>query len=164
MIVTHLSAVVGYTPSSPQNLAGASIKTSHVQLSRLIPSSSTLRLPPSSSLLSSHALFALVKSCKDLDFRLQPSIWKYNIGFQNSNLLHLADKYDNVGVAEALLQHNANINAFYRGKAPLMRALKYSSAAVRELLLNRRVLDINIQNKRTKAPCRMPSTTEPIPP
>jgi ankyrin repeat protein len=59
----------------------------------------------------------------------------YNIEFQNSNLLHLAVKYDNVGLAEALLQHNANINAFYRGKTPLMRALKHASAAVRELLL-----------------------------
>ncbi|KAJ5481497.1 hypothetical protein N7475_000309 [Penicillium sp. IBT 31633x] len=65
----------------------------------------------------------------------------------NSNLLHLAVKYDNVGLAEALLQHNANINAFYRGKTPLMSALQYSSAAVRELLLNRRELDINIQNQ-----------------
>ncbi|KAJ5474098.1 hypothetical protein N7475_003664 [Penicillium sp. IBT 31633x] len=97
--------------------------------------------------LDGSALFALAGSCKDLDFRLQPSIWKYNIKFQNSNLLHLAVKYDNVGLAEALLQHNANINAFYRGKSPLMRALKYSSAAVRELLLDHRELDINIQNQ-----------------
>ena len=59
----------------------------------------------------------------------------------------MAVKYDNVGLAEALLQHNANINAFYRGKTPLMRAIQYSSAAVRELLLNRRDLDINIQNQ-----------------
>ena len=93
------------------------------------------------------ALFALAKSCKDLDFRLQPSIWKYNIKFQNSNLLHLAVKYDNIGLAEVLLRHNANINAFYRGKTPLMRALKYSSAAVRDLLLSRGDLDINIQNQ-----------------
>jgi ankyrin repeat protein len=93
------------------------------------------------------ALFALAKTCKDLDSRLQPSIWKYNVKFQNSNLLHLATKDDNVGLAEALLQHNANINAFYRGKTPLMRALQYSSAAVRELLLKRQELDINIQNQ-----------------
>ena len=97
--------------------------------------------------LDGSALFALAGSCRDFDFRLQPSIWKYNIGFQNSNLLHLAVKYDNVGLAEALLQHNANINAFYRGKTPLMRALQYSSSAVRDLLLNRRELDINIQNQ-----------------
>ena len=97
--------------------------------------------------LDGSALFALAKSCKDLDFRLQPSIWKYNIRFQNSNMLHLAVKYDNVGLAEALLRHNANINAFYRGKTPLMRALKYSSAGVRELLLNHRDLDINVQNQ-----------------
>ena len=99
------------------------------------------------SYLDGSALFALAKSCKDFDFKLQPSIWKYNIKFQNSNLLHLAVKYDNVGLAEALLRHNANINAFYRGKTPLMRALKYSSAAVRDLLLNRGDLDINIQNQ-----------------
>ncbi|CAG8892884.1 unnamed protein product [Penicillium nalgiovense] len=97
--------------------------------------------------LDGSALFALAKSCKDLDFRLQPSTWKYNIRFQNSNLLQLAVKYDNVGLADALLQHNANINAFYRGKTPLMRALKYSSAAVRELLLSHRDLDINIQKQ-----------------
>ncbi|KAJ5473975.1 hypothetical protein N7475_003541, partial [Penicillium sp. IBT 31633x] len=97
--------------------------------------------------LDGSALFALAKSCNDLDFRLQPSIWKYNIRFQNSNLLHLAVKYDNVGLADALLLHNANINAFYRGKTPLMWALKYSSAAVRELLLSHRDLDINIQNQ-----------------
>ncbi|KAF2999595.1 hypothetical protein E8E15_000477 [Penicillium rubens] len=63
--------------------------------------------------LDGSALFALASSCKDLDFRLQPSIWKYNVTFENSNLLHLAVKYDNAGLAEALLQHNANINAFY---------------------------------------------------
>ncbi|KAJ5382323.1 hypothetical protein N7517_000234 [Penicillium concentricum] len=97
--------------------------------------------------LDGSALFALGKSCKNLHFRLQPNIWKYKTKFQNSNLLHLAVKYDNVGLAEVLLQHNANINAFYRGKTPLMRALKYSSAAVRELLLNRRDLGINIQNQ-----------------
>jgi ankyrin repeat protein len=93
------------------------------------------------------AIFALARSCTNLYLKLQPSIWKYNIKFQNSNLLHLAVKYDNVGLAEALLQNNANINAFYRGKTPLMRALKYSSAAMRELLLNHRDLDINIQNQ-----------------
>lgn len=92
-------------------------------------------------------MFALAKSCKDLDFRLQPSIWRYNIKFQNSNLLHLAVKDDNVDLAAVLLQHNANINAFYRGKTPLMRAFQYSSAAMRELLLNRRELDINIPNQ-----------------
>ncbi|CAG8091062.1 unnamed protein product, partial [Penicillium nalgiovense] len=59
--------------------------------------------------LDGSALFALAGSCKDVDFRLQPRTWKYNIRFQNNNLLHLAVKYDNVGLAEALLQHNANI-------------------------------------------------------
>ncbi|CAG8274700.1 unnamed protein product [Penicillium olsonii] len=97
--------------------------------------------------LDGSALFALARSCKDLDFRLQPSIWRYNIKFQNSNLLHMAVKDDNVDLAAALLQHNANMNAFYRGKTPLMRAFQYSSAAMRELLLNRRELDINIQNQ-----------------
>ncbi|KAI3092206.1 hypothetical protein CBS147333_10239 [Penicillium roqueforti] len=93
------------------------------------------------------AIFALARSCTILYLRLQPSIWKYNIEFQNSNLLNLAAKTDNVGLAEALLQYKANINAFYRGKTPLMRALQYSSAAVRELLLNCRDLGINIQNQ-----------------
>ena len=79
--------------------------------------------------------------------RLQPSIWKYNSKFQNSNLLRLAVKYDHVGLTEALLQHKANINTFYGGKTPLIRALKYSSAAVRDPLLNRRDLDINVQNQ-----------------
>ncbi|CAG8647410.1 unnamed protein product, partial [Penicillium salamii] len=35
----------------------------------------------------------------------------------------------------------------YRGKTPLMRAFQYSSAAMRELLLNRQELEINIQNQ-----------------
>ncbi|CAG8022806.1 unnamed protein product [Penicillium salamii] len=90
-------------------------------------------LPWIVSHLDGSAIFALAKSCKDLDVRLQPSIWKYNIKVQNSNLLHLT--------------YNANINAFYRGKTPLMRALKYSSAAVHVLLLDHRDLDINIQNQ-----------------
>ncbi|CAG7977422.1 unnamed protein product [Penicillium salamii] len=97
--------------------------------------------------LDGSAMSALAKSCKDLDFRLQPSIWRYNIKFQNSNLLHLAVQDDNVDVAAVLLQHNANINAFYRGKTPLMRAFQYSSAAMRELLLSRRELDLNIHNQ-----------------
>ncbi|KZN87774.1 Ankyrin-1 [Penicillium chrysogenum] len=82
------------------------------------------------SRLDGGAVFALARSCTTLYLKLQPSTWKYNIKFQNSNLLHLAVKYDNVGLAEALLQYNANINAFYRGKTPLMRAFQYSSAAV----------------------------------
>ncbi|CAG8906285.1 unnamed protein product [Penicillium salamii] len=97
--------------------------------------------------LDGSAMFALAKSCKDLDFRIQRSIWRYNIKFQNSNLLHLAVKDDNVDLAAALLQHNANINAFYRGKTPLMRAFQYYSAAMRELLLNRRELELNIHNQ-----------------
>ncbi|KAJ5098402.1 hypothetical protein N7532_005403, partial [Penicillium argentinense] len=101
--------------------------------------------------LDGSAISALAKSCKGLDLRLQSSIRKYNSKFQNSNLLHLAVKYDNVSLAEALLQHNANINAFYRGKYPLLRALKYSSAAVRDLLLNRRDLDINLQNQARRS-------------
>jgi hypothetical protein len=107
--------------------------------------------------LDGSALFALAGSCKDFDFRLQASIWKYNIKFQNSNLLHLAVKYDNVALAEALLQNNTNINAFYRGKTPLIRAPKYSSAAVCELLSTSKI-------KRAAAPCRMPCTMEISPP
>ncbi|CAG7959597.1 unnamed protein product [Penicillium salamii] len=70
-----------------------------------------------------------------------------NIKFQNSNLLHLAVKDDNVDLAAALLQHNADIKAFFRGKTPLMRSFQYASAAMRELLLNRQELEINIQNQ-----------------
>ncbi|CAG7970392.1 unnamed protein product [Penicillium salamii] len=97
--------------------------------------------------LDSSALFALTRSYKDLDFRLQPNIWKYNIKFQNSNLLHLAVKDNNIDLTTTLLQHNANINTFYRKKTPLMRIFQYSSVAMRKLLLNRRELDINIHNQ-----------------
>ncbi|CDM38574.1 Ankyrin repeat-containing domain [Penicillium roqueforti FM164] len=55
---------------------------------------------------------------------------------------HLDD--NNVDLTAALLQHNTNINAFYRGKIPLIRAFQYSSTAIHKLLLNRRELDINI--------------------
>ncbi|CAG8906384.1 unnamed protein product [Penicillium salamii] len=65
----------------------------------------------------------------------------------NELLLWIVFKDDNVNLAAVLLQHNANINAFYRGKTPLMRAFQYSSAAMRELLLNRRELDLNIHNQ-----------------
>lgn len=99
------------------------------------------------SYLNGSAIFSLARSCTILYSRLQPSIWKYNVKFQNSNLLHLAAKTGNVRFAEALLRHNANINAFYRGKTPLMRALQYPSTAVRELLLSHRELDINLQNQ-----------------
>jgi hypothetical protein len=49
------------------------------------------------------AIFALARSYTNLCLRLQPSIWKYNVKFQNSNLLHLAVKYNNASLTEALL-------------------------------------------------------------
>ena len=59
-----LSGATGYTPSSPQNLAEASIKRHpHIQPSHFSPlfsSSLILRLLPSPNLLSNHGLFQLV--------------------------------------------------------------------------------------------------------
>jgi ankyrin repeat protein len=46
-----------------------------------------------------------------------------------------------------LLHHGANVNAFFRGRTPVMRALKYSSSAVLKLLLESPRLDIDIQNR-----------------
>ncbi|OQE69395.1 hypothetical protein PENNAL_c0136G09986 [Penicillium nalgiovense] len=92
---------------------------------------------------ASHVLTSLTSPSPTLHLLLAP----IRCPIMNSNLLHLAVKDDNVDLAAALLQHNANINAFYRGKTPLMRAFQYSSAAMRELLLNRRELDINIHNQ-----------------
>jgi ankyrin repeat protein len=102
--------------------------------------------------LDGSAIFAHARSCTILYLKLQPSIWKYNIKFQNSNLLHPAAKTNDVDLAEALLQSNANINTLYRGKTPLMRALHYFSAAVRDLLLKTSAFRI----KRGRAPCGMP--------
>jgi len=50
-------------------------------------------------------------------------------------------------LAESLLEHGANVNAFYQGKTPVMRALEYSSYDVLQLLLASSALDINLQNR-----------------
>jgi ankyrin repeat protein len=76
---------------------------------------------------------------------------QFNIEYQNSNLLGLAAKDDNVGFALLLLHHGANVNAFFRGRTPVMRALKYSSSAVLKLLLESPRLDINIQNRERES-------------
>ena len=97
--------------------------------------------------LEGSAIFALARSCRNLYSRLQPAILKFNIQYQNSNLLHLAATTNNIALAEILLQYNANVNASFRGKTPLMRALKHSSIEVLKLLLEDPALEINIQNK-----------------
>jgi len=101
--------------------------------------------------LEGNATFALAGSCRNLYNRLQPTILKFNIQYQNSNLLHLAARDNNIALAETLLHYNANVNAFFRGKSPLMRALKYSSVSVFKLLLQCPKLDINIQNQAQKS-------------
>lgn len=50
-------------------------------------------------------------------------------------------------LAESLLEHGANVNAFCQGKTPVMRALEYSSYDVLQLLLASSALDINLQNR-----------------
>ncbi|CAI7600315.1 unnamed protein product [Penicillium pancosmium] len=65
----------------------------------------------------------------------------------NSNLLGLAAKDDNVDLTLMLLYQGANVNAFFRRRTPVMRALIYSSSAVLKLLLKSSRLDINVQNR-----------------
>jgi len=96
--------------------------------------------------LDGKATIALRKSCKNLYDRLQPVFLKYNIKYQNSNLLNLAAKTNNVSLAHAMLGYHANVNAFFRGKTPIMRALKQSSTEVLRLLLKTPGVDINLQN------------------
>ncbi|CAI7646031.1 unnamed protein product, partial [Penicillium manginii] len=54
---------------------------------------------------------------------------------------------NDIDLAERLLYRRADVNAFFRGKTPVMRALKYSSYDVLQLLLESPTLDINLQNQ-----------------
>ncbi|KAJ5415026.1 hypothetical protein N7509_000124 [Penicillium cosmopolitanum] len=54
---------------------------------------------------------------------------------------------NDIDLAERLLQRKADVNAFFRGKTPVMRALKYSSHDVLQLLLESPTLNINLQNQ-----------------
>ncbi|KAJ5568960.1 hypothetical protein N7450_011446 [Penicillium hetheringtonii] len=103
------------------------------------------------SYLQGSAKFALARSCKILYHQLRPVILKFNIDYQNSNLLGMAAKDDNITLARWLLDYGANINAFFRGKTPVMRAIKHSSSTVLLLLLNSPGLDINLQNREQES-------------
>jgi hypothetical protein len=93
-------------------------------------------------------MVSLGKSCWNLYCRLQPSILKYNIQYQNSNLLHLAARDNDYARAELLLLYSANANTFLHGKTPLMRAIQHGSIDVLELLLSHRNIDVRIQNRK----------------
>lgn len=100
--------------------------------------------------LHGSAKFAFARSCRALYHRLRPVILQFNVEYQNSNLLGLAAKVDDVGLTELLLHHGANVNAFFRGKTPVMRAIKYSSSAVLKILLESPGQDINVQNRQQR--------------
>lgn len=103
------------------------------------------------SYLHGSAKFALARSCITLYHQLRPVILKFNIDYQNSNLLGLAAKDDNIQLARLLLGYGANINVFFRGKTPVMRAIKNSSPNVLTFLLDSPGLDINIQNREQES-------------
>jgi ankyrin repeat protein len=92
-------------------------------------------------------MVSLGKSCWNLYCRLQPSILKYNIQHQNSNLLHLAARDNDYARAELMLLYGANANTFLRGKTPLMRAIQHGSIDVLEFLLSHQKIDLRIQNR-----------------
>ncbi|CEJ62514.1 hypothetical protein PMG11_11011 [Penicillium brasilianum] len=92
-------------------------------------------------------MVSLGKSCWNLYCRLQPSILKYNIQYQNSDLLHLAARDNDYARAELLLLYGANANTFPHGKTPLMRAIQHGSIDVLELLLSHQKIDLRIQNR-----------------
>ena len=97
--------------------------------------------------LDGNAISAFGISCKNIHDRLQPATLKFNIEYQNSNLLHLAAKTNHVSLAEAMLDYQVNVNAFFRGKTPIMRALEHSATEVLKLLLKTPGVDINLQNQ-----------------
>lgn len=75
-----------------------------------------------------------------------PLVLKFNVKYRNSHL-HLAAKANICALTQDLLLYGANINAFFRGKTALMRAIKYSSREVIKLLLNQPDLKVNLQNR-----------------
>jgi ankyrin repeat protein len=101
--------------------------------------------------LHGSAKFALARSSRELYHLLRTTVLQFNIEYQNSNLLGLAAKDDNVDLTFMLLHHGANVNAFFRARTPVMRALKYSSSAVLKLLLETPRLYINIQNREQES-------------
>lgn len=98
------------------------------------------------SLLDGKAIFTLGKSCKNLYNRLEPIILEYKVQYQNSKLLHLAAKTNNASLAKAMLKRHADVNAFFRGKTPTMRALKHGATDVFRVLLKSPGVDINLQS------------------
>jgi ankyrin repeat protein len=85
--------------------------------------------------LDGKAIIALRESCSNLHNRLQRTFLEFNIEHQNSNLLHLAAETNNRSLAKAMLRCHADVNAFFRGKTPIMRALKSGATDVLRALL-----------------------------
>ncbi|KAJ5982642.1 hypothetical protein N7451_012742 [Penicillium sp. IBT 35674x] len=101
--------------------------------------------------LDGKAIIALRESCSNLHNRLQRTFFKFNIEHQNSNLLHLAAETNNVSLAKAMLSYHADVNALFRGKTPIMRALKSGATDVLRVLLKTPGVEINLQNKALKS-------------
>ncbi|KAF9249646.1 hypothetical protein DTO006G1_6716 [Penicillium roqueforti] len=87
--------------------------------------------------LGGQELFAFAQSCQGLYSTLWPTVLTFNVKYQNSILLHLAAKPNDVSLAEALLHCHANVNAFFRGKTPIMRASEHSATKVLKLRCKR---------------------------
>jgi 2C-methyl-D-erythritol 2,4-cyclodiphosphate synthase len=50
-------------------------------------------------------------------------------------------------LAEALLHCHSNVDAFFRGKRPIMKALEHSATKVLKILLQAPKVDIKVQTK-----------------
>ncbi|KAJ5117405.1 hypothetical protein N7448_011037 [Penicillium atrosanguineum] len=102
--------------------------------------------------LGGQALSAFAQSCRNLYHILQPTLRKLKHEYQSRLLLHSAAKTDNVLLVEkAMLDYPANVNELFRGKTPIMTALKYSSIEVLLPLLEAPGRDLNVQNKAQKS-------------
>ncbi|KAJ5651590.1 uncharacterized protein N7484_005313 [Penicillium longicatenatum] len=98
------------------------------------------------SFLDGKAIFTLGTSCHNLYNRLQHAFLEYKVQYQNSKLMHLAAKTNNISLAKAMLKRHADVNAFFRGKTPIMRALKHGATDIFRVLLKSPGVDINLQN------------------
>jgi len=61
-------------------------------------------------------------------------------------MLHLAAKTNNVSLAKAILKRDVDVNTFFCGKTPIMRALKHGAIDVFRVLLKSPGVEINLQS------------------
>ncbi|KAI9923495.1 hypothetical protein MW887_008607 [Aspergillus wentii] len=101
--------------------------------------------------LRGNEISALARASRNLYHRLRLALFKFNIDHQSSSALHWAITNGYLKLAKTLLRSGANINAFFKGRTPLMMAVISGSNSMTRLLLGRNDVEVNLQTTAGKS-------------